>query len=335
MALEILGDILRITVLAGLGVAGILAILIWKKNLATRVTFLRLVIQAVAFAAIFYVLTYTIPPLYGGLPPIQFLYVLVIILAMTLFLGRFYCGWLCPFGFIMDIEILVRKAFRKRHRNLPDKLNMALHQSRYAILLFFLLLPIVLWFLDPQPIMVSPLMAQLLAGHFRPYSILLDPIIPFVVPWKGQLIISQINFTYPYAQNIITYAGQDIGQIIAVVFVGLTLVGSYFIRRVWCRFCPTGASLAVVNRFKGFKWAPMLHIDKDEEKCTKCGVCKRVCSVQVNDVYEQKGGKIQTSQCTLCARCVEMCPYEGTLKVKLGNKTLFKSRNWLEQSKSE
>ena len=59
MALEIIGDILRLIVLAGLGVAGIIAILIWKKNLATRVTFLRFVIQAVAFAAIFYVLSYT------------------------------------------------------------------------------------------------------------------------------------------------------------------------------------------------------------------------------------------------------------------------------------
>jgi hypothetical protein len=30
-----------------------------------------------------------------------------------------------------------------------------------------------------------------------------------------------------------------------------------------------------------------------------------------------------------------MCPYEDALKVKLGNKTVFKSRNWLEPSSSE
>ena len=159
--------------------------------------------------------------------------------------------------------------------------------------------------------------------------------IPFIVPWTGQLVINQVNFSYPYIQEIITYTGTNIGQILTVAFVSVTLAGGFFVRRIWCRFCPTGASLGVVNRFKGFKWAPMLHIDKDEEKCTKCGVCKRVCSVQVNEVYEQKGGKIETSQCMLCARCVEMCPYEDTLKLKLGNKTVFKSRNWLEPSKSE
>ena len=335
MALEIVGDLLRLIVLGGLGVAGIIAILVWKKNLSTRVTFLRLVIQLVAVAAIFYVLSYTIPPLTGGLPPIEFLYLLIVILAMTIFLGRFFCGWLCPFALIMDLESLLRKALNIRHRIIPDKLNRILHQSRYATLLFFLLTPVILWFLDPQPIMVSPLMAQLLAGHFKPYSILLDPLIPFIVPWKGQVIINQINLTYPYALDIITYAGANIGQAIAIAFVGLTLAGAFVFRRFWCRFCPTGASLAVVNRFKGFKWAPLLHLDKDEEKCTKCGVCKRVCPVQVNEVYKQKGGKIQTSQCMLCARCVEMCPYEGTLKVQLGNKTLFKSRNWLEPSKSK
>ena len=39
MAGEIIGDLLRLTVLGGLGVAGILAILIWKKNLSTGLLF--------------------------------------------------------------------------------------------------------------------------------------------------------------------------------------------------------------------------------------------------------------------------------------------------------
>jgi len=327
MAWEYIGDVLRLTVLGGVCVAGILAVLIWKKNLASRITFIRLVVQAVAFTALFYVFTLSIP----------LLYFLIFIFGITIFLGRLYCGWLCPFGFIMDIEVMLRKALGMRYRNVPEKLNKILHQSRYAILVVFLFLPIAVWILQPpQNLSFAVAMARLLAGPFRPYTVLIDPMIPVVVPWTtSALSISHVNFTYPYAQDIIYWAGQNIGLAIAIAFIAITLLGSFFIRRVWCRFCPTGASLAVVNRFKGFKWAPLLHIEKDEEKCTKCGVCKRVCQSQVPDVYEQKGGKIETSMCLLCLRCVEMCPYEDTLKVKLGSKRVFKSRNWLEPSTSE
>ena len=327
MMWDIIGDILRLTVLGGLGAAGILAILIWKKNLASRVTFLRFVIQAVSFAAMFYIFSYTIP----------MLYILIFVFVMSLVLGRFFCGWLCPFAFLMDIVVVVRKAVKVRYRLLSEKLNNSLNQLRYVIMLVFLLLPIALWLLEPPPNMdFAIIMAQLFAGPFRPYSILLDPMVPLIVPWSSApLVISEINFTYPYVQDIITYAGQNIGQIIGIVFVAITLVGSFFIRRVWCRFCPTGCSMAAVNKFKGFQKVPALYIEKDEEKCTKCGVCKRVCPAQVTEVYEQKGGKIITSMCMQCFRCVEMCPYKDALKVKLGKWAVFKSRDWLQPSTIE
>jgi ferredoxin-type protein NapH len=126
------------------------------------------------------------------------------------------------------------------------------------------------------------------------------------------------------------YSGENFATVVTLIFLALVFVGSFFIRRSWCRFCPTGISLAVVNKLKGFKWAPVLHLDKNETKCTKCGICKRVCPAQVTEVYEEKGGKIMTSMCMLCLRCVEMCPYEDCLRLNLGGKTVFKSRNWLE-----
>ncbi len=215
MAWEYIGDILRLTVLGGLGAAGILTVLLWKKNLATKVTFLRLVVQAVAFAALFYVFSLKLP----------LLYFFIFIFAITLFLGRFYCGWLCPFGFIMDIEVMLRKALGIRYRILPERLNGILHKLRYVIVAVFLALPIVVWFLQPpQNLNFADAMAKLLAGPFRPYTALIDPMIPVVVPWTSSAVnVAHVNFTYPYVQDIIFWAGQNIGEAIALAFIGLTL----------------------------------------------------------------------------------------------------------------
>ena len=323
MVMELVAESLKLTMLAGLVIAGILVIIIWKKNQTTKVTYIKFVIQAASLAAIFYLFTYPVRPLL----------IVAVILIMPIVLGRFFCGWICPFGLYMDVLTIIRKTFQIRYRIIPDKLNRFLHNFRYALLLLVLSLALILSLIEPPSTLNRlTIMASLFAGPFEHLGILLGPLVPIIVPWKGPLEIGGLYFSFPYVQDVIKYSGENFATINALIFLALTVVGSFFVRRVWCRFCPTGASIAVVNRFKGFKWAPVLHLNKNETKCTKCGICKRVCPVQVTEVYEQKEGKIMTSMCMLCFRCVEMCPYEDCLKVNLGRKTVFKSRNWLEPS---
>jgi formate hydrogenlyase subunit 6/NADH:ubiquinone oxidoreductase subunit I len=52
-------------------------------------------------------------------------------------------------------------------------------------------------------------------------------------------------------------------------------------------------------------------------------------------MYEQKGGDVTESKCMLCARCVEICPYEDALKLTFAAKTMAKSRNWLQEKKAD
>jgi len=323
MSISIIAELLKLTVLAGLAIAAILTVSIWKKDRATKVTSIKFVIQALSLVATFFLFAHQVSP---------FL-VLSIILIIPIFLGRFFCGWICPFGLYMDILTKIRTIFKIRHRNIPVKLNKFLHNFRYTLFLFFLVVAIIrsLTAADSNLNLLIQ-NAFLFTGPFQHLRILLGPLVPLIVPLNGQLHLYELYFSFPYIQQINSFLSGNIVIIISLIFLALVCVGSFFVKRVWCRFCPTGSSIAVLNRFKIFDWAPTIHLNKNEIKCTKCGICKRVCPVDVNEVYTQKGGKIKTSMCIHCFRCIEMCPYEGCLKLKFGQKTVFASRNWLNSS---
>ncbi len=306
----------------GITVAGILAILIWKHDKTKRVSDLRLFVHVMSLVGLYFLFAYVT----------WLLVVLLVLFAVTLLVGRFFCGWICPFGLYMDVVTLAREKMKKRYHRLPEKLNRALHWARWPILLVFVALPFIIGPFSS----LDFTFALYLKSAFKPITVLIAPMEPLVVPWaNGPIGFPTWSISYPYLSAIKFYSPADFAVPLMIFFVAITLVSSFFVRRFWCRFCPTGISLAAVNYFRGFRGTPVLHIDKTEEKCTKCGICKRVCPVQVTEVYEKAGGKILTSMCMDCFRCVEMCPYEGCLKVKLGNKTAFNSRNWLEPSRSE
>ncbi len=322
----LLGTMFAATVLIGLAIAGLLIIVIWKKDRTKKLSYLRFFIQFASLIGIFYSFTLS---LWLSL-------FLLVILGFTFFSGRFFCGWICPFGFYMDIVALIRQRLGARYRTLPDRINVYLHKLRYVIAAVILISPLFLGALTITP--QSAIQAEFLRGPYRAVDMMLSPLEPLVVPWTGVLAdlgFIQWSFSYPYARDIQYYVNINVPLLttaLIYIFIGLTLVSTFVYRRFWCRFCPTGISIAALNRFQAFKWMPMLHINKVEEKCTKCGICKRVCPVQVTEVYEDKGGKIAPSTCLSCMRCIEMCPYEGCLKMKLAGKTIVESRNWLEPS---
>jgi len=321
MAIELLAELLRWIIVGSLIGLGLLVIQIWVHDKTRRISILRIFIQIVSLVAIYYLFTMVL----------WFLGILLVILLSTIFLGRFFCGWICPFGFYMDIVTIFRKTIKIRYFALPDKLNRLLNKLRYLIFGIILSIP----FFSGPIFSQSWQLALFFVGSFKPLSILLGPLEPLIVPGTGALVVNGINLTYPYVRDVIFYSNGFFIQFNSILFVILTLMGSFIIRRVWCRFCPLGLSFAILNKIKGFKWIPLLHITKMEEKCTKCGICKRVCPPQVTEVYDDKSGNVSTSMCVHCFRCVEMCPYEDCLKVNFVGKTILNSRNWLEPSEDQ
>jgi ferredoxin-type protein NapH len=252
------------------------------------------------------------------------------VILLSVLLGKFFCGWICPFGLYMDLITRLRKALKIKHRNFSENFNEKFHQLGYVVLALLIILSVIF---GSQAIAGAQLVSGTEQGGYV-YQYFSAPFCQ-VCPMKPLCILLETSVGLMRPEwTVENTAGQfyEVGFYLTslnLFVLGLVTVAAFLYRRAWCRICPLGALIALFNRFPPFKWFSVLRLDKKEEKCTKCGVCKRVCPTQVTEVYEKKGGDVTTSNCLLCLRCIEMCPYEDALSLKAAGKTVLKSRNWL------
>ena len=264
------------------------------------------------------------------------------IIAASIILGRFFCGWLCPFGLYQDILTRLRKAARRRHLSFSEKTSAKLGQSRYIILAVIILLSVIL---GSYSIFGTELIPGTIPGgpegveagivfHVNEPFCLVCPMKPFCVLAESAVGAMKYSYVSQITYGPLWVSGGYISSINITIFIIVTILAIAY-RRFWCRICPLGGLTALFSSFKPFKQIALTKLQKDEHKCTKCGVCKRVCPTQAKDMFEKKGGDVTESKCMLCARCVEICPYEGALELKFAGKTLMKSRNWLQDGQTK
>jgi len=259
-------------------------------------------------------------------------------IVLSLILGRFFCGWLCPFGLYMDLLTRIRKILRRKHLSLSEKTNNAIGQLRYIFIAAFLILSVIFGSyaifgteIVPGTIPGGPegTEAGIVGNINEPFCL--------ICPMKPLCILAECavgSMKYSYVSQIVYepfyMVGSYITSINLPIFIIITILSLAY-RRFWCRICPLGALTALFSSFWPFKKIALTRLRKNEEKCTKCGVCKRVCPTQATQVYDKKGGDVTESRCMLCTRCVEMCPYEGALTLEFAGKPVMNSRNWLQQ----
>ena len=264
--------------------------------------------------------------------------VIGLVVVASIILGRFFCGWLCPFGLYTDLLTRIRKASRLRHLHLSEKTNTALSQSRYIIIAVFLILSVIFASyaifgtqLIPGTTPGGPAGSEAgLVGNLNEPFCLVCPARPLCILIECALGAMKWSYVSKIVYGPLGITGFYITSINLAVLIAITILGLAY-RRFFCRICPMGALTALFSSFTPFKQIALTRLQKNEQKCTKCGVCKRVCPTQATDMYEKKGGDVTESRCILCARCVEACPYEDALEIKFAGKTMMKSRNWLEQ----
>ncbi len=94
------------------------------------------------------------------------------------------------------------------------------------------------------------------------------------------------------------------------VVLAVVLVASFFVERPWCRYaCPLGAATGLLGALSPF------YLKREAESCKACAVCTRACPM---GLPVHTATTIKSVDCIGCLECVDECPREGALTLKLG-----------------
>ena len=232
---------------------------------------------------------------------------LAIIIAIgTIFLGRFFCGWVCPFGTTLDIT---DRLFKKK-KNIEKKTQKKLISIKYILLIFLLVLAtlgiqIAGWF---DPICIS----------VRSYGLVVYTYFNFLAE-KTFLILGRLSIVGGVADKFYNFAKENFlaytqpvfsGSIlIFLFFIGILFLG-IFLRRFWCRnLCPLGALFGFLSL------KPLVLKRYVSDTCDSCSLCESKCKM---GAITEEGKTEITGECILCFDCVQKCP-KGAIDYKFTN----------------
>ncbi len=83
----------------------------------------------------------------------------------------------------------------------------------------------------------------------------------------------------------------------SLVVLGITLIGSLFVERPWCKYaCPYGAFLGLIGKISLFK------IKRNTDTCTNCNLCNKKCPMNI-DIDKKK--TVYDGLCNKCLECTD------------------------------
>ena len=223
--------------------------------------------------------------------------------------GRAFCGWVCPIGFIQDIITTLKG----RLDFVSPRTHKAGKRFKYLVLLGTLLIS-------------GTLGLALYLGLGADYKDALGPLAsgPFIAISPDGTLFGTIPALISIARdNFMSFITkpptmQDVWNQLTktptILTIRLLVLVGFFgaawkVPRFWCRYaCPTGALMAV---FQKYSYAG---IRRDPVKCMKCPHCEVKCPMQIN-ILDLPWEKFNDPECIMCMECVDACPH-GSLAVK-------------------
>jgi polyferredoxin len=214
----------------------------------------------------------------------------LLMLLFTLILGRFFCGWICPLGTVLD---LVTGRIRK-----TAPLRFLKGGLKYWLLF---------------PLLFAALFNINLAGVLDPIAILVRALTLFLYPLLGDTVRQGWIGLYrimgdsrdhleplyavardhllPFRETFYPLAFFSLFLFLVIIFL------ERYENRNWCRnLCPLGTLLGLAGRFSPFRRIP-------GRVCDDCQGCRDICPTSFDR------DMLQSEDCIRCMKCVFKCPH--------------------------
>ena len=227
----------------------------------------------------------------------------LVILLPTLFLGRFFCGWICPMGTLQHFVGNMPSEAKRGTQRIEANRYKRWQTVKYAVLMAGLVAAcfgsMVIGWLDPFSLLVRSIGLSILpAFNFTVRAVLapLENSHLAVIKATGETTHAVLQFLVLDFRQAHFTQGLALGILFLVI-----LSASLRITRLWCRsICPLGALLGAVSRWSVFG----LH--KDAESCDKCNRCLLHCQGGDDPIG---GAPWRKAECLMCMNCVGSCPH--------------------------
>ncbi|MFC1833974.1 4Fe-4S binding protein [Thermodesulfobacteriota bacterium] len=223
----------------------------------------------------------------------------------AIFVGRLFCGHLCPMGTTIDaLQIPLVGRIKQTARAGSYEAT-----TKYRPLKYIFLGAIVSAAVGGVSLIFlgSPLslITRLYALCFYPILVLMgEQGLALTGHWLADVGIRQLTF-YQLPQKIFAT-----NLFVALMFAGIIAL-SLSQNRFWCRnLCPAGGLMALFSR------RPLVG-RRVGSSCTSCGMCIRSCPM---GAISDDPLKTAHSECIVCLKCRDICP-EGAVSFGLPRRT--------------
>ena len=231
----------------------------------------------------------------------------LLVIVLTIVLGRVFCGWICPLGTIHAL------AGRFLFWVWPDRKRRE-HWSRWQVAKYYVLAGFLAmavfgghWVcvLDPLVLLYRTTTTALLPGFQWAVEESSTAIFQADPGFGKVRLVKATDPAYEFLRDrlFVTPHQSFLGASLILAFFVGTLLLNRLRPRFWCRYvCPLGGLLGI------FAWRPAVRRAVDHAACNQCDLCGMHCHGAAAAV---PGDRWKPSECFGCMNCTDACGRES------------------------